>query len=451
MDFSLEKIDKVSAVLTIKLEKADYADKVEKAMRDFRKRTNMPGFRPGQVPMGLLKKRFGKGVMAEEINKLVGEKLYGYIRENNLNILGEPLPDEDRRQEIDFDTMEEFSFAFDLAFVPEFKVEADGGDTIDYYDIRVDDAMVDDEVKAYARRAGGYVHADSYEPRDMVKGSLAELDGEGNPKEGGVQVEEATLLPEYMNDDGQKDLFRGCKAGDVLVFNPKKAYEGKDFEISSLLNIKREDVPAMTSDFSLQVKEVTRFKEAELNQELFDQVFGTGKVTSEEEFRDKIREGLKAQLADDSDRKFISGARAYFLNKVGKLEYPEAFLKRFMRLKDEGKEGNSAEENYDKNIENLTWHLIKEQLVKAFGIKVGKEDLTATARKITKAQFARYGIIELPESVIDEQADKMLQRKDNIDMLTDSTVENKLAAALKNAVKLNRKEVSMEEFNKLPA
>ena len=225
MNISLENIDKVSAVLTIKMEKADYADRVEKALKDFRRKASMPGFRPGQVPMGLLKKRFGKDITAEEVNKLLGEKLYAYIKENNLNILGEPLPSEDRQQDIDFDTMEEFSFAFDLALAPEFKAELSGEDTVDYYDIQVDDKMIDGQVKMYTQRAGSYEHVDSYEAKDMVKGLLAELDENGNTKEGGVQVENAVLLPEYMKNDEQKAVFNGCKVNDVLVFNPNKAYD----------------------------------------------------------------------------------------------------------------------------------------------------------------------------------------------------------------------------------
>ena len=305
MNISLENIDKVSAVLTIKMEKADYADRVEKALKDFRRKASMPGFRPGQVPMGLLKKRFGKDITAEEVNKLLGEKLYAYIKENNLNILGEPLPSEDRQQDIDFDTMEEFSFAFDLALAPEFKAELSGEDTVDYYDIQVDDKMIDGQVKMYTQRAGSYDHVDSYEAKDMVKGLLAELDENGNTKEGGVQVENAVLLPEYMKNDEQKAVFNGCKVNDVLVFNPNKAYDGHDVEIASLLKIKKEDVPAMTSDFSFQVQEITRFKEAELNQELFDQVFEKGTVTSEEAFRNKIKEILAEQFVADSDYKFI--------------------------------------------------------------------------------------------------------------------------------------------------
>lgn len=449
MNISLENIDKVSAVLTIKMEKADYADKVEDALKKFRRKANMPGFRPGRVPMSLLEKRFGKDIKAEEVNKLVSEKLYAYIKENNLNILGEPLPSEDRQQDINFDTMEEFSFAFDLALAPDFKVEISGKDTVDYYDIQVDDKMIEDQVKMYTRRAGNYDHVDSYEPKDMVKGLLAELDENGNTKEGGVQVENAVLLPEYMKNDEQKAVFNGCKVNDILVFNPYKAYEGHDVEIAPLLKIKKEDVPTMTSDFSIQVQEITRFKEAELNQDLFDGVFGKGAVTGEEEFRNKIKEVMTEQYAADSDYKFLGDVRTYLTNKVGKLEYPDAFLKRFMRVRNEGKGEKFVEKNYDKSIEELTWHLIKEQLVKAYGIKVEKEDLMATAKNVTKMQFTQYGMINVPKEMLDNYANEMLKKQDQVESLVNRSVENKLSTVLKNVVTLNHKEIRIEEFNKL--
>lgn len=449
MNISLENIDKVSAVLTIKMEKADYAERVEKALKDYRRKASLPGFRPGQVPMALLKKRFGKEITAEEVNKLLGEKLYAYIKDNKLNILGEPLPSEGRQQNIDFDTMEEFSFAFDIALAPEFKAELGAEDTVDYYDIQVDDKMVDNQVKMFAQRGGSYETVDSYEPKDMVKGLLAELDENGNTKEGGIQVENAVLLPEYMKDDEQKAIFNGCKVNDVVVFNPNKAYGGHDVEIAALLKIKKEDAPAMTSNFSYQVQEITRFKDAELNQELFDNVFGKDEVKSEEEFRNKIKGIMAEQFADDSNFKFFLDVRTYLMNKVGKLEFPDAFLKRFLRVSSASRGEKFVEEDYDKNIEGLTWQLIQDQLVKAYDIKVEREDLVKTAKNLIRIQFAQYGMINLPEELLNNYADDMLKKEKDVESLFNRSVENKLAAALKDVVTLNRKEISVEDFNKM--
>ena len=274
MNVSLQNIDKVSAQLTVKLEKADYQEKVEKSLKNIRQKANIPGFRPGMVPMGLVKKQYGKAVLAEEVNKLLQEKVYDYIKENKINILGEPLPNEEKQQLIDFDTMEDFEFVFDIALAPEFKAELSSSDTVDYYNINVDEEMVDRQVKAYTQRNGTYEKVESYEDKDMLKGLLAELDEAGNTKEGGIQVEGATLMPAYMSNDEQKAIFANAKVNDVLVFNPSAAFNGNEAELASLLKVKKEEVTAITANFSFQVEEITRFVEGELNQEIFDQVFG---------------------------------------------------------------------------------------------------------------------------------------------------------------------------------
>lgn len=449
MNISLENLDKVSAVLTIKLEKADYEAKVETALKNFRKKANVPGFRPGQVPMAILKKRFGKDITAEEVNKLLGEKLYEYIRENDLNILGEPLPSLEYQPEMDFDTMEEFTFKFDVALAPEFDVELSANDKLDYYEIEVSDDMVEKQVNMYAQRGGSYEKVESYEAKDMVKGLLAELDENGNTKEGGIQVENAVMLPEYMKNDEQKSIFSACKVNDVLVFNPNKAYDGHDVEVASLLKIKKEDAAAMTSDFSFQVQEITRFKSAELNQELFDQVFDKGTVTTEEDFRARIKDLVAGQFVGDSEYKFMLDVRSYLMDKVGKLEYPDTFLKRFMRVSNPKKGEEFVEENYEKSLVELTWHLIKEKLVKVYGIKVEKEDLIATAKDITKMQFAQYGMLNAPEDLLENYANEMLKKQEQVENLVNRSVEVKLSANLKNVVTLNKKSVSLDEFNKM--
>ena len=449
MNISLENLDKVSAVLTIKLEKSDYAAKVETALKNFRKKANVPGFRPGQVPMPILKKRFGKDITAEEVNKMLGEKLYEYIKDNNLNVLGEPLPSLDYQPVLDFETMEEFTFKFDVALAPEFELNLTSKDKVDYYEIEVSDDMVEKQVNMYAQRGGSYEKVDSFETKDMVKGLLAELDENGSTKEGCFQVENAVMLPEYMKNEEQKAIFAGCKVNDVLVFNPSKAYDGHDVEIASLLKIKKEDAANMTSDFSFQVQEITRFKSAELNQELFDQVFAKGTVTSEEEFRAKIKELIAGQFVGDSDYKFMLDARTYLMNKVGKLEYPDAFLKRFMRVSNPKKDENFVEENYEKSLEELSWHLIKENLVKTYGIKVEKEDLLATAKNITKMQFAQYGMLNAPEDLLENYANEMLKKQDQVENLVNRSIEGKLCDELKKTVKLNKKTVSLDEFNKM--
>ena len=449
MNVSFQNIDKVSGLLTVKLEKADYQEKVDKSLKTFRQKAQIPGFRKGMVPMSLVKKMYGKSVIAEEVNKLLSEKVYDYIKSNNVNMLGEPLPNEEKQQVIDFDTMEEFEFVFDIALAPEFKAEVSNTDKVDYYTIEVTDEMVENQVKAYTQRNGKYDQVSAYEDNDMLKGLIAELDENGNTKEGGIQVEGAVLMPSYMKNDEQKAIFANAKVNDVLVFNPNAAYDGHDAEIASLLKIEKEAAAEMKSNFSFQVEEITRFVPGDLNQELFDQVFGKDAVKTEEEFRAKVKEGIAAQFVADSDYKFLIDARKMLMEKVGKLEFPDALLKRIMLLNNKEKGEEFVAENYEKSVEELTWHLIKEQLVKDNEIKVEQEDVINMAKDATKAQFAQYGMMTVPEDILENYAQEMLKKKENVDGLVGRVVEAKLATALKAKVTLNTKTVSMEEFNKM--
>ncbi len=449
MNVSLQNIDKVSALLTIKLEKADYQEQVEKSLKNIRQKAQVPGFRQGMVPMSLVKKMYAKSVMVEEVNKLLSERVYGYIKENNLSILGEPLPNVDKQPQIDFDTMEEFDFLFDIALAPEFKAEVAATDKVDYYTVDVTDEMVDNQIKSYTQRNGKYDQVDAYQENDMLKGLLAELDEAGNTKEGGIQVEGAVMMPSYMKSEAQKAIFAAAKVNDVLTFNPNEAYEGHEAEIASLLKIEKEAAAEVKSNFSFQVEEITRFVEGDLNQELFDLVFGKDVVTTEEEFRAKVKESIASQFVADSDYKFLLDARKVIEAKVGKLEYPDALLKRIMLLNNTDKGEEFVNENYDKSVEELTWHLIKEQLVQQAEIKVEQEDVLNMAKDATRAQFAQYGMLSVPEDILENYAKEMLKKKESIDGLVNRVVEAKLAAVLKGKVTLENKVVSVEEFNAL--
>lgn len=449
MNVSLQNIDKVSALLTVKLEKADYQERVDKALKHLRQKAQMPGFRPGMVPMGLVKKMYGKSVLAEEVNKLLSETVYKYIQDNKVNILGEPLPNEEKQPTIDFDTMEEFEFLFDIALAPEFKVEVSKDDKVDYYDIEVTDEMVNNQVKAYTQRNGKYEQVETYAENDLLKGLLAELDEEGNTKEGGIQVEGAVMMPAYMKNDEQKAIFANAKVNDVLVFNPHTAWDGNPAELASLLKIDKEAAAEMKSNFSYQVEEITRFVEGELNQDIFDQVFGEGNVKTEEEFRAKVKEVIANQFVADSDYKFLIDLRKVLTDKIGKLEFPDALLKRIMRLNNPDKDGKFVEDNYDKSIEELTWHLIKEQLVKVNDIKVEQKDIADMAKEATRAQFAQYGMLSVPDEILENYSKEMLKKKESVEGLVNRVVETKLATALKPQVTLENKAISAVDFNKM--
>lgn len=449
MNVSFQNIDKVSALLTVKLEKADYQEKVDKSLKNLRQKAQIPGFRKGMVPMSLMKKMYGKSVLAEEVNKMLSEAVYQYMKDNNVNALGEPLPNEEKQQDVDFDTMEEFEFFFDIALAPEFTVEVNADDKVDYYTIDVTEEMVNQQIKAYTQRNGKYEKTDSYQDNDMIKGLLAELDAEGNTKEGGIQVEGAVMMPSYMKNDEQKAIFAQAKVNDVLVFNPYKAWNGNEAELASLLKIEKEAAVEVKSDFSFQVEEITRFVEGELTQEIFDQVLGEGVVTTEEEFRAKVKENIGRQFVADTDYKFLIDVRKMIEGKIGKLEFPDAILKRIMLNNNPDKDEKFVEENYEKSIETLTWHLIKEYLTKANGIRVEEQDVVNMAKDATRAQFAQYGMMNIPEDILENYSKEMLKKKEQIDGLVDRVVESKLAAVLKSQVTLNHKTVSVADFNKM--
>ena len=450
MNISFEAPDKINGLMTITLEKDDYQGEVEKTLKDYRKRANVPGFRPGMTPMGLIKRQYGAAVKVDVVNKMLGEKLYEYVRENKIQMLGEPLPS-DKQEALNFEGEEPLTFKFDIAVAPEFEAKLSGKDKIDYYNITVDDKLIEQQVEMYQQRAGHYDKVEAYdaEQRDMLKGDLRELDADGNVKEGGVTVADAVLMPQYMKVDDQKKLFDGAKLGDIITWNPRKAYPESDVEVSSLLKIQKEDVKDHEGDFTYQITEISRYVKAEVNQELFDQTFGEGNVKDEKEFRQKISDMISQQFKSDSDYKFLLDVRKHMEKKVGKLEFPEALLKRVMLNNNKDKGEKFVEENFEASIKELGWHLIKEQLVAAQNIKVEDDDLKAVAKEAARAQFAQYGMSNVPEEYLDNYAAEMLKKRENVDGLVDRAVDVKLTAALKDVVKLNEKDITLEDFQKM--
>ena len=448
MNITFENPDKINGQLTITVEKEDYQEQVEKTLKNYRKRAQVPGFRPGMVPMGMIKKQYGTAVKVEEINRLLGDKLMEYIRENKIQMLGEPLPSE-KQEPQDLEQDGPFTFMFDIAVAPEFKAELTGRDKVDYYTITVDDKLIDQQVQMYASQGGEFVKADVFSGNDTLTGDLRQLDKKGNTLEGGITTESGMIMPAYIKDEAQKKLFDGCKPGDIITFNPKKAYPDNDAEVAALLKVDKEQVKDLDSDFSYQVTEIRHFQPAEVNQQLFDSVFGEGTVTDEKSFRQKIADSLQAQLVQNSDYKFLLDIRAHMEKKVGKLEFPEALLKRVMLQNNKDKGADFVEKNFEGSINELKWHLIKEQLVAAQEIKVEEADLKAVAKEVVRQQFAQYGMANVPEDVLEQYADEQMKKRENLDNYVDRAVDQKLMEKLKTVVKLNEKKVTLDEFNKM--
>ena len=442
MEFTLKNQDATSAILSVNIQEADYAALVEKQLKNFRQKANVPGFRPGMVPMGLIKKQYGTAVKAEEINKLLQTKIFEYIRENKIDMLGEPLPIEEQQANINMVEDKEFTFEFEIALAPKFDAVLDKGDALAYYKIQPTEEMIQGQVNAFAQRCGEYKQVESFENGDMLKGTLTEA------VENGVVVREAVMMPSYMKNDDQKALFSGAKVNDVVTFNPFTAFDGNEAELASLLKVEKSEVAAHNGEFTFAVTEITRFVASEINQNVFDAAFGKDAVKSEEEFRAKIAEQFEARFEVESDYKLLMDVRDYLMNKVGKLEFNEAILRRIMDSNQpEGAEAVS-EEDFQKSLTELRWHLVKEQLAKKFEIKIDDNDVLEVAKAATRDQFAQYGMANVPEDLLENYAKEMLKQEKTREALINRAVDVKLIQGIKAAITLNEEKVSVEDFNK---
>lgn len=450
MNITFENPEKISGVLTLTIEEADYQDNVRKTLNDYRKKANIPGFRPGQAPMGLIKRQVGAQVKVDAINKLVGEKLYEYIKENNINMLGEPMPHLGE-EPVDLDAPAPYTLKFDIAVAPEMNIKLTKKNKIAYYDITTDDAMIDQQIDAYASRGGSYEKVEAYEDNDMLKGDLRELNADGSTKEDGITVADAVMMPAYMKVEEQKALFNGAKAGDIITFNPKKAYPESPIEMSSLLKITKEEAENVEADFSFQITEITRYKKHDINQELFDQVFGEGTCTDEASFRAKVAENLKEQLAANAEYRFLADVRKYVTEKLGEVKYADDIMKRIMLANNKDKDQKYVDDNYEASIKELTWHLAKNQLLEQCEVKIEDADVKNIAKEMTRMQFAQYGMNNIPEEYIDNYAEEMLKKPEQVDQLVSQAADRKLMVALKEVVTLDTKSISFEEFSKLEA
>lgn len=448
MKVSFENPDKINGLLTITVEEDDYKSEVEKTLKDYRKKANVPGFRPGQVPMGMIKRQFGSAVKMDAVNKIVGEQINKYIADNKINMLGQPLASE-AQQPQDLEKEAPYTFIFDIAVAPEFDIELTAKDKIDYYDITVDDALIDRQVEMFASRLGKNADVEEYADGDVVKGDLRELDEKGNTKENGLTVEAAMVMPEYIKAAAQKKLFKGAKVGDVITFNPRKAYKDRDAELASLLKVGKDKLAEHEGDFSYQITNIQRFENHPVDQELFDQTFGKGQVKDEKEFRAKIAEGLKKQLEMDSDYKFLQDVRKYAEEKVGQLTYPDALLKRVMKENNKKKNQEFIDKNYEASIRELTWSLIRNKLSEKAQVKVNDDDVRNAARETARVQFAQYGMNNVPDECVNNYADQLLKKQESVQQFVDRAVDLKLIEAIKKVVKLNKKSISLDDFNKM--
>jgi len=448
MNVTLNKADSVNATITINVEKADYESKVEDSLKDLRRNAVIPGFRKGMVPPSFLSQKYGKSILAEELNKLVSQSLTDYIKDNKLAVLGEPLPDE-KQDPIDFDKQEDFTFSFELGLAPTIDICLTKEDRMPYYRIQVTDDMIDKQIEHFKAQNGGHELVEDIEDNDLVKGNIVELDENGEPLTNGIHSENVILLPKFIKNEEEKAKFNDAKPHSTVIFNPHQAYDGDERELVSFLNIKKEEVKNHTGNFSFEITEISRFKAGELNQELFDKVFEPGTVTSEEMFREKIKEELEKQLIPESDYKFIIDAQKLLQEKAADLQFPDDFLKRWLLASDSKRTPESVEEDFPKILNDLKFHLIKERLIEENNITIADGELEEYAKQATRAQFAQYGIQNVPDDLLEKYADDMLKKKESYRSLGEKIFEDKLIKVLKEQVTLEPQEITMEDFQKM--
>lgn len=448
MNITLENVDQVSAVITVKMEKADYAEKVQKSLKNIRGKVSMHGFRPGKVPAGMVAKMYGTQVKAEEVDKLLSESVSKYISDNNIKMLGNPLPAENYEPQ-DIEKQDDFVFSFDIALAPEININLSADDKIDFYNIEVSDEKINEQMNRMAQQAGQNVSVESYQDNDLVRGKLVELGENKEPKSDGVVVEKASVMPKFFKDEEQKKLFENAKPGDVVTLELGKAYDNNETELASLLHIEKENVKEHCGTYSFEISEISRFQAAEINQELFDRYYGKDVVKSVEEFKEKIKDFLKEQFDENSNYKFLIDLKKYMEDKVGNLTFPDALLKRIMLTNSSELDENKVEENYEKSIEALKWSLIKNELAKQLDIKITDEILLAAAKDMTRMQFAQYGMNNIPEEYIDQYAKEMLKKQDQVSQLFEHCVEREIGKKIKGKITLETKNVSLEDFNKM--
>ncbi len=450
MNVNFEQIDAVNGMLTVELKREDFAADVNKEVAQMGVRHPLKGFRPGKAPKSLLMKFYGPSVTADVVDRMVGRAVYDYIRENKLQILGEPLPNEDTKVDIMKD--EEMTFKYDLGMAPAIELKLNKRINVPYYNIEVTDQMIDDAIAHDRKRLGTLVDGEESDKESMLRGSMAELDEQGNDKENGIKVERTVISPRYMADDDEAAKFVGVKVGDTFTFNPHKAYNGNTAELSGLLNVDRADAD-VKSDFRITIEEIKVNKDAEMNEEFFKGVLGTETdVKDEAAFREAMRDMIAKANIPESNYRFTVDAQRILTEKAGEMPLPEEFLKRFLKLRREQDEKQNVEvtdEEAQNMFKQLRWQLVKDHLAQALEIKVEKEDIDTAAFIFAQQQLSQYGIYNAPEDLIKQQAERFMQDERARDAIQEHALDNKFYAAVKEAVKVNEKSISVEDFRKL--
>ncbi len=447
MNITRENIDDLNAVLKVKIDKPDYEDKVETVLKDYRKKANIKGFRPGMVPIGLIKKMYGKSVLVEEVNKTVSENIQKYLTDEKIEILGDPLPKTDDQERYDFEKQEEFTFSFELGLAPAIEVNLGKKDKVHEYEIIIDEKMKKDYLENYTRRFGELHKSEIVAARDVIKGKIEAVDADGQVIPDGPSVEETSIGVDIIKDEEIKNQFIGKGINDTVVFDLKKAYPN-DTEIAGILRIKKEEVEGIEGNFRFAISEISHFHPAEIGQELFDKIYGEGVVNSEEEFLKKIEEEIATNLKRESDYKVMMDVKTLAIEKT-EFQLPEEFLKKWLLRVNEKTTEEQIEKEFDTFRKDLKWQLIRNKVARDNEINITEEELLKEAENITRYQFQQYGLFYATDEQISNYAKETLKREDDAKRIADKILEEKVVLNLRELVELEKKSVSVDEFNKL--
>jgi trigger factor len=421
---------------------------VDEVLKDYRKKVTMDGFRPGKVPAGLVRKMYRTAVMVEEINKLVSESVTNYLRDEGINILGDPLPSEKQEKDINWETQTEFEFDFDLGLAPELEISLTQKDKVPFYEIQIDKKMIADTKESYAGRMGQMVPVEQIGGSESLKGDFVQIDKDGNPIEGGIHSSDASFSLEVIKDQKTKTAFMARQPGDSVDLDIRKALPNET-EVASLLKIEKTAVAEIVPSFRFTISEISVFQKAEINQEMFDRLYGKDEVKTMEEFEKRITEELEKGLSRDSEYRFTIDAKAALLKKF-KFELPVEFLKRWLVLVNKDKiTAEQIEEDFPKFEDDLKWQLIRDQIIKDREIKVEADEIKASAREMALMQFQQYGMMNVPEENLDNYASEMLKNEDERRKSVERVLERKVLDYIRESVKVDNKQITIEKFNKL--
>lgn len=449
MNITTTNLDDVSMRLTVNVEESDYKTKVIDELKRIGRTHTIPGFRKGHISIQDLQRRFGRQVTSDVINNEVYEAVVKYIDENKLNVLGQPLPVEVK--ELDLKNQKDFTFEYDLALAPQLDIELDKKVTLPYYTIEVSDEMIDEQDKNLRKRFGKQEPGPEFEEDALVKGAIKELNADGTIKEGddAIQVENGIVAPMYFVDKEQAEKFKGAKVGDKVVFNPKKAAGDNLTELSSMLNIDKERAAQVEGDFEITISEIIVVRLAELGEEFYTSVFGSDKVHDEAEYRAAVKDMIAGELAGNSQVIFRYTVKNDLMDKYGKMQLPDELLKKWLVSRDAELTVENIDERYPAISEDLKWQLIRDKVAEKLDVKITEDALLAFAKSMAARQFAQYGMTNMPEDVIEKYAKNILEDKNSRARLIEQVGDNILFQAIANAVTVDNKEVSLDEFKEI--